>query len=54
LEDYTTVRLSAEYRVNDCLKITGRIENLLHEKYSEVLGFPALGRTFYGGLALKF
>jgi vitamin B12 transporter len=54
LEDYTTVRLSAEYRVNDCLKITGRIENLFDEKYSEVLGFPALGRTFYGGVALRF
>ena len=54
LEDYTTVRLSAEFRVNECLKITGRIENLFDEKYSEVLGFPALGRTIYGGLALKF
>lgn len=54
LEDYTTVRLSAEYRVTDWLKITGRIENLFDEKYSEVLGFPALGRTFYGGIALRF
>lgn len=54
LEDYTTVRLSAEYRVNDWLKITGRVENLFDEKYSEVSGFPALGRTFYGGVALRF
>ena len=48
------MRLSVEYRVNDCLKITGRIENLFDEKYTEVLGFPALGRTFYGGVALRF
>lgn len=54
LEDYTVVRLSAEYRVNDWLKVTGRIENLFDEKYSEVLGFPALGRTFYGGVAVRF
>ncbi len=54
LEDYTVVRLSAEYRVTDWLKLTARIENLFGEKYAEVAGYPSLGRTFYGGFALSF
>ena len=31
-----------------------RLENLLGEKYEEVLGFPALGRTVIGGATAKF
>jgi vitamin B12 transporter len=54
LEDYTVVRLSAEYRIRDWLKVTGRIDNLFDEKYAEVAGYPSLGRTFYGGFELRF
>jgi vitamin B12 transporter len=54
VEDYTVVRLVAELQVNPHFWLTGRIENLLDEKYAEVLGFPALGRSFYGGLKVKF
>ncbi|MGD0651106.1 MAG: TonB-dependent receptor [Verrucomicrobiia bacterium] len=31
-----------------------RVENLLDDKYEEVFGFPALGRTFWGGGMAKF
>jgi vitamin B12 transporter len=54
LEDYTVLRFASEYRVTDFFSLFGRIENLLDEKYAEVRGFPALGRTFYGGLRLRF
>jgi vitamin B12 transporter len=54
VEDYTVVRLVAEYQVNPHCSLTGRIENLFDERYSEVLGFPALGRSFYGGLKVRF
>jgi vitamin B12 transporter len=54
LEDYTVLRLACEYRVTDFCSLFGRVENLTDEKYAEVNGFPALGRTFYGGLRLRF
>jgi vitamin B12 transporter len=31
-----------------------RLENLLDEKYEEVIGYPALGRTVIGGATAKF
>jgi vitamin B12 transporter len=54
LEDYTVLRFACEYRVTDFFSLFGRVENLTDEKYAEVNGFPALGRTFYGGLRLRF
>jgi vitamin B12 transporter len=34
--------------------IFGRAENLLDDRYEEVFGFPALGRTFWGGGTVRF
>ena len=31
-----------------------RLENLLDEKYAEVIGYPSLGRTVIGGATVKF
>ena len=53
-EDYTTVRLWAEYQISEHLKLFGRIENLGDQRYSEVSGFPNPGRAFYGGFTLRF
>jgi len=53
-EDYTTVRLWAEYQITDHLKLFGRIENLGDQRYCEVSGFPNPGRAFYGGFTLRF
>jgi vitamin B12 transporter len=54
IEDYSFVNIAAEYDVNPHLSIFGRIDNLANEHYSEVFGFPALGRAAYGGLKLRF
>ncbi|HEX4696908.1 MAG TPA: TonB-dependent receptor [Candidatus Udaeobacter sp.] len=54
IEDYSFVNIAAEYEVNPHLSIFGRIDNLADEQYSEVFGFPALGRAAYGGVKLRF
>jgi vitamin B12 transporter len=54
IEDYSFVNIAAEYEVNPHLSIFGRIDNLTNEQYSEVFGFPALGRAAYGGVKLRF
>ena len=54
LEDYNFVNFAAEYEINSQLSIFGRIDNLTNEHYSEVLGFPALGRAVYGGMKVRF
>jgi vitamin B12 transporter len=54
IEDYAVVNLAAEYEVNSHLSIFARIENLGNEQYSEVFGFPALGRGAYGGFKVRF
>ena len=54
IEDYSFVNIAAEYEVNPHLSIFGRIDNLANEHYSEVFGFPALGRAAYGGIKVRF
>jgi vitamin B12 transporter len=54
IEDYSFVNIAAEYEVNPYFSIFGRVNNLANEHYSEVFGFPALGRAAYGGVKLRF
>jgi vitamin B12 transporter len=54
IEDYAVVNLAAEYEISPRFSIFGRIDNLTDEQYSEVFGFPALGRTAYGGFKVRF
>jgi vitamin B12 transporter len=54
IEDYAFVNFAAEYEINSCLSVFARINNLTDEKYSEVFGFPALGRAAYGGFKVRF
>ena len=54
IEDYSFVNVAAEYEVNPHFSIFGRIDNLANEHYSEVFGFPALGRAAYGGVKVRF
>jgi vitamin B12 transporter len=54
IEDYAFVNVSAEYEINKHMSIFGRIDNLTDEQYSEVFGFPALGRTAYAGMKVRF
>jgi outer membrane receptor protein involved in Fe transport len=36
------------------LRLTAKVENLLDERYDDVLGFPALGLTYLVGLEANF
>ena len=54
IEDYTLVNFAAEYAFNAHFTVFGRVNNLADEQYAEVFGFPALGRTAYGGIKLTF
>ncbi|MEY2507135.1 MAG: vitamin transporter [Verrucomicrobiota bacterium] len=54
IEDYAFVNVAAEYEISPCFSVFARINNLTDEQYSEVFGFPALGRTAYGGFKVRF
>jgi vitamin B12 transporter len=54
IEDYSFMNIAAEYEVSPHLSIFGRIDNPTNEHYSEVFGFPALGRAAYGGVKVRF
>src|SRR5437899_3271828 len=54
IEDYSFVNIAAEYEVTPHFSVFGRIDNLTNEHYSEVFGFPALGRAAYGGVKVRF
>ena len=54
IEDYAFVNLAAEYEINSRFSVYARINNLTNEDYSEVFGFPALGRTAFAGFKVRF
>lgn len=54
IEDYSVVNVAAEYDITPQISVFARINNLGDERYSEVYGFPALGRAGYGGFRLRF
>jgi vitamin B12 transporter len=54
IEDYAFVNVAAEYEINRCFSVFARINNLTDEQYSEVFGFPALGRTGFAGFKVRF
>ncbi|MEJ2007091.1 MAG: TonB-dependent receptor [Acidobacteriota bacterium] len=51
---YTDSDLSWSYRSAHHITYYGVVENLLNQKYMEVLGYPALKRTYRAGLRLDF
>ena len=56
-DPYTLVDVFAEYKVNDSLTATFRVENLTDQYYVDPLGLvnqPGPGRTFYAGLTSNF
>lgn len=54
LEDYVTVRVAANYKLNRHVEIFARIENAFGQKYEEVAGYPATGTGAYAGVKLRF
>jgi vitamin B12 transporter len=54
IEDYSLVNIAAEYDLTPHFSVFGRVDNLTNEHYSEVFGFPSLGRAAYGGVKVRF
>jgi vitamin B12 transporter len=54
LASYTLLELGLAFRVGEWAEPFVRIENLTAEPYEEVAGFPAPGRAWVGGVALRF
>jgi vitamin B12 transporter len=53
-DDYTVARLLSSYKFENGFGISARVENLFDKEYSEVHGYPALGRAFHAGLNYSF
>ncbi|MAL86587.1 MAG: hypothetical protein CMI23_09580, partial [Opitutae bacterium] len=53
-DDYTVARLFSSYKFKNSFEINARIENLFDKEYSEVHGYPALGRAFHAELNYSF
>jgi outer membrane cobalamin receptor len=47
---YATVSAGAALRIGGRVELFGRVTNLFDRAYEEVLGFPALARSVYGGI----
>ena len=54
LDGFTLVELSGQYRLNDHLTLTGRIENALDEDYEQVFGFESAGAAAYFGVRVNW
>lgn len=54
LSDFTVVNVAASHELSDKLRLTGRINNLLDEAYSETWGYAAPGRTAWIGIEQKW
>lgn len=54
LPSHTVADLAAAWRARPWLEPYARVENAFEERYEEVAGFPAPGRTLIGGVALSF
>ena len=54
LNDYSVVRFSSSYSINDMTSIHFRVENALNEKYDYLIGFPAAPKQGYLGITYKF
>jgi vitamin B12 transporter len=53
LADYAVVDVRASWSAREWLAPYARVENLLDEGYEEAIGFPAPGRGFTVGVALR-
>lgn len=51
---YTRLDFAASFDLGHGVEVTGRVDNAADERYEEVLGFRAPGRTLIGGVALGF
>ena len=52
--NYEVARVYGSYGLRRRVTLRVRVENLFDERYEEVYGFPALGRSLHGGLSVGF
>ena len=53
LGEYAVVNLSADYQLQNNIKLFARIDNLFDKDYSEVLGFNTPGAGVYAGIKFE-
>lgn len=54
LQNYLLVRVAGDYKISDAIRITARAENLLDQRYEDILGFNTPGLGAYAGLRFDF
>ncbi len=54
LDSFALVSLAGSYKVTERLSIFARGENLLDEKYEEIIGFRSPGIAAFGGIRVSF
>jgi vitamin B12 transporter len=52
--NYEVARVYGSVLLTSRLTLRARVENLFDERYEEVYGFPALGRSLHGGVSVAF
>lgn len=53
LDPYTLVRFGAAWQMTDQIEVYGRVENVLDEKYQDVIGFNAAPQAAYVGIRFR-
>jgi vitamin B12 transporter len=53
-DEYTIVRIFSSYKFENGFVVSARVENLFDKEYSEVHGYPALGRALHVGFNYSF
>src|SRR5208282_6016894 len=51
---YAHFDVTGSYALKHGVELFGRVQNLLDRQYQLILGFPALGREFRGGMKFRF
>ena len=54
MDNYTLVRIAADYKISDMISLYGRVENALDETYEDVYGYSTAGAGAYAGLRVTF
>lgn len=52
-DGFVVADLAAGFRLNDSVRLTARVENLLDERYQEALGYGEPGRSAYVGITIR-
>lgn len=54
LDRYTTVDVTARWKLRESVSLFGRVENIADQEYQEVRTYRTPGRSAYGGVSVSF